>query len=355
MKRFLLRVVLPWSVTVVALYLAFKGVEWHQLVEHAKSANRSDIAIAVALTIISYFVRAARWPLLFPSGQVKYLTSYRVLVLGFFMNNILPARAGELVRAHLGGKATGNPRTLVLATVASERLADGLTISLMFAAIIFFLGRGHLSAQDASTLTYVAYLFVFAALGVIGVLLFRGRLFALADKIAASLNRKALTFALQKLQVFVEGLSPLCYPSRSIKIALLSVLIWSIELCVFASVARAFNWPLSISAAVLFMVAANFSSLVPAAPGSFGTIELFAKKVLLSVGVPGDALALSMVLTQHLIQYAVIGVQGVGMMATGKYRFKEVTDSVENETSAEDSSETNEQHAVGVSSVNVSR
>jgi uncharacterized protein (TIRG00374 family) len=267
--------------------------------------------------------------MLFPSGQVPYRTSYTVLVLGFFMNNILPARAGELVRAHLGGKATGNPRTLVLATVASERLADGLTISLMFAGIIFFLGRGHLSSQDASTLTYVAYLFALVALGVVAVLLFRKTLFALADKVAESLNHRTLTFALQKLQVFIEGLSPLCYPSRALKIAFLSVLIWSIELCVFASVARAFDWPLSLSAAVLFMVAANFSSLVPAAPGSFGTIELFAKKVLLSVGVPGDALALSMVLTQHLIQYAVIGVQGVGMMATGKYRFKEVTDSAE--------------------------
>jgi uncharacterized protein (TIRG00374 family) len=334
MKRFLLRYALPWSITLIALYLAFRGVEWNQLVEHARSANISDVAIAIGLTIISYFVRAVRWPLLFPTTRVDFPTSYRVLVLGFFMNNILPARAGELVRAHLGGKATGEPRTLVLATIASERLADGLTISLMFAGIIFFLGAGDLSSQDAQTLTYVAYLFVCVALGVVGVILLREKIFSLTDRVAQRVDKKAATFTLNKAQVFINGLSPLCSPVRAVKVAALSIIVWSIELCVFASVAKAFDWPLSLSAAVLFMVAANFSSLVPAAPGSFGTIELFAKKVLLSVGVVGDALALSMVLTQHLIQYSVIGVQGIFMMVTGRYHLNDATDS-ENEDQPE--------------------
>jgi uncharacterized protein (TIRG00374 family) len=325
MKRILLRVVLPWAITIVALSLAFKGVEWDQLIAHASSADLSKVGLAVALTILSYFIRAIRWPVLFPNPRLDYLTSYRVLVLGFFMNNILPARAGEIVRAHLGGKVTGEPRTLVLATVASERLADGLTISLLFAAIIVVFGRGHLSAEDAQTLMLVAYLFVGAALSVIGVLLFRTRIFALADTLARKLDHKASTYTLNRVQVFINGLSPLCSPRRAIIVAFWSLAVWSIELGVFAAVGNAFEATLPLSSVVLFMVAVNFSSLVPAAAGGFGTIELFAKKVLLSVGVAGDALALSMVLTQHLIQYVVIGIQGVILLMTSKYHLKDMT------------------------------
>ena len=107
MKRFLFRTIVPWLVTVVALYLAFRGVEWGMLVSHAKSVRLSYVFVAIALTIVSYILRSARWPVLCPDLSLPFFSSLRVLVLGFFMNNILPARAGELVRAHLGAKVVG--------------------------------------------------------------------------------------------------------------------------------------------------------------------------------------------------------------------------------------------------------
>jgi len=240
------------------------------------------------------------------------------------MNNVLPARAGELVRAHLGGKVTGEPRTLVLATVASERLADGLTISMMFALIIFFFGQGHLDPQYAANLMYVAYLFAGIAIGVLAVLMVRSHLFSWADKLTTLLNHKASTYTLSRLQIFVNGLSPLCNPRCAIKIALWSIIIWSVELGVFASVTQAFGVALPLSTTVLFLVAVNFSSLIPAAPGGFGVIELVAKKILLSAGVQSDELALSMVLAQHVIQFAVIGLQGGFFLATVRSQLRDM-------------------------------
>jgi hypothetical protein len=246
------------------------------------------------------------------------------LIVGFFMNNILPARAGELVRAHIGGKVSGEPRTLVLATIASERLADGLTISVMFTAIILLFGRGHLDPEYARNLLYVAYLFGFIAAGVVTVLLLRNRLFEWGDALIRHLDTKASTYILTRVRTFVEGLCPLCMPKRALTIAIWSSVIWSVELGVFYSVSYAFSNPLTLSAAVLFLVAVNFSSLVPAAPGGFGVIELVAKKVLLSVGVASGELALSMILAQHIIQYAVVGVPGAFLLATLRSRLRDM-------------------------------
>ena len=314
MKRFLLKILLPWSITLLALYWAFKGIDFSELWSHLTSAKPGYIAAAVLLTGLSYILRGYRWRYLFPQNRPPFVTAWQVLVLGFFMNNILPARAGELVRAHLGGKLIGERRTLVLATIASERLADGVTISAMFAGCILFLGRGQLDPKLAQNLLYVAYLFGGVCLSVIVVLSQRERIFQLLDTVAAQLNHRASTFGTARARLFIEGLSPLCVPAQALRIAVWSLIIWAVELGVFWAVAFAFNSPLSLSAVVVFLVVVNFTSLIPAAPGGFGTIELLAKQALLSVGVGSPALALGMVLTQHFIQYAVIGIPGAWLL-----------------------------------------
>jgi uncharacterized membrane protein YbhN (UPF0104 family) len=105
--------------------------------------------------------------------------------------------------------------------------------------------------------------------------------------------------------------------------------IWAIELAAFAAVARAFGASTSLSASVLFMVAVNFSSLIPAAPGGFGVIELIAKSVLVSAGVASAELALSMVLTQHVIQYAVIGLPGAFLLSTLRTQLDDMADGIQ--------------------------
>jgi uncharacterized protein (TIRG00374 family) len=232
------------------------------------------------------------------------------------MNNILPARAGELVRAHLGAKVLARPRTLVLATVASERLADGLTISLFFVAIIGILGRGNLDAAIADNLLYVSYLFAGVAVAVVAVVSLREPIGRTIEHFSTRLDRKASTYALSRVQIFIDGLTPLRAPRRALQIALWSVLIWSVELAACAAVGAAFGNSLSLSAVVLFLVTVNFSSLIPAAPGGFGVIEFITKSVLVSAGVANAELALSMVLTQHFIQYAVIGIPGAFLLST---------------------------------------
>jgi uncharacterized protein (TIRG00374 family) len=326
MKRFLLRTTLPWVITILALYLAFRGVEWNLLWAHIRGAKLEFILLAVALTIASYLLRAARWPLLFPIVSLPLFSSWKVLVLGFFMNNILPARAGELVRAHLGAKVLGTTRTLVLATVASERLADGLTISLFFAIIISLFGRGTLDPAIADNLMYVSYLFAAVGGCVILVLAMRRRLIKELKRISERLNRRSATYAISRIELFIDGLTPLSTPSRAQKIVLWSGVIWGIELLAFAAVSMSFGGSLSLSGTVLFLVAVNFSSLIPAAPGGFGVIELIAKSVLVSAGIASPEMALSMVLTQHVIQYAVIGIPGAFLLSNLRSQMADMRD-----------------------------
>lgn len=325
LKSKFFKIIVAWAITVIALYYAFHSVDWNELLAHLKTADKTYIILAILLTCSSYLFRARRWQFLFPEKpSISYIDSARVLILGFFMNNILPARAGEIVRAHMGSKATGLTRTLVLATVASERLLDGLALSLFF--VVFSVGIG--GEQISHELLYVAYFFAVAAAGVGVLIYFRESIFLIIEKLNNRLGHKAADFTLKRIKVFIDGLTPMFDKSRFGIVVLWSIFIWSIELSVYTFVALAFGVELSIAFYVLFLVVVNFSSLIPAAPGGIGVIEAVTKTVLVSVGLDAE-LALALVITQHLIQYLVVCIPGAIIMFTWRDRIRAVEGSGE--------------------------
>jgi len=322
--QLLLRYVLPWVITCVALYYAFRSVDWETLVSHLVGVDPLNVSLAVGFTCLSYLLRARRWQIFFPTPVLALGEAAKVLILGFFMNNILPARAGELVRAHVGSRVSGETRTLVLATVASERLVDGLTLSLYF--IVFAVGLA--GPEVSGGLLYVAGLFGAATLGVGVAIFFRAAILKLLRRLQSRIDHNAAGYVVDRVAVFLDGLAPLYTPSKLPRIALWSFVIWSIELCVYVVIASAFGQPISTSVAVLFMVAVNFSSLIPAAPGGIGVIEAVASSVLVSQGIDRE-IALAMVICQHVIQYLVVGIPGVAILFTWRKMVQAATEESE--------------------------
>ncbi len=312
MKRVLK--IIPWIITFVALYYVAQGIQWEAFFTHFKVANKFWIVVAILLTFFSYVLRSYRWQFFFEKrGVLTFMESIKVVFIGFLMNNILPARAGEIVRAHTGAKIAGTKRTLVLATIASERLVDGLTIS-FYLGLCFF-GLRHVSSK----LTYVAGIFLLAAIGVVFVLLIRKKLFEIVETLSKRFDSKFISYAADRFQVFINGLAPLCRIKTFIPITIWSLSIWAVELSVYIAVVNAFNVTLSPFHCILFMVAVNFSSLIPSAPAGVGVIEAFAVGVLMTINfapelqTPAEkqTLALAMVITQHVIQFTVVGIFGL--------------------------------------------
>jgi uncharacterized protein (TIRG00374 family) len=312
MRKVLFKII-PWIITVVALYFAFKGVHLAELVEHLRAANPALLVVAFLLTASSYLLRSRRWQYLFIQPTLRFFDSAQVLILGFFMNNVLPARTGEFVRAHVGSKVSGESRTAVLATIVNERLADGLTLSLLF--VVFSLHAG--DAKLSHELLLVAYLFGFVGLGILAVLVFRRQVFDIIDRLHQRFHNRATTYVASRLNIFINGLAPLFSPRRLPAVVLSSLAIWSIELAVYVAISQAYDAALPISGCVLFLVAVNFSSLIPAAPGGIGVIEAVTTAALVSVGVEKSH-ALAMVLTQHMFQYLIVGIPGALVMLTWK-------------------------------------
>lgn len=302
------RLLLGLLISVACIVWVLSSVESKELMEKLKGVSVGYLSLAVLTTFLSYFLRAYRWPMFFGNRPPSFWVSYRCLILGFFMNNVLPARIGELVRAHLGGKASRHSRSLVLATIAGERLADGLAISLLF-AVLFSVFSDAKSVEEGSALFYVSYLFAAAGVGVVALLVCRNVVFGFFEWIASKAPWSAVRFVLLRARKFIEGLEPMLRPLTFVKLSILSACVWFVELGVYFFVSKAFHYPLGIGSLSLFLAAVNFSSLIPSGPGAIGVIEAFATAALVKIGVDRES-ALAMVGVQHLIQILVVGLPG---------------------------------------------
>ncbi len=306
---------LGFAISLLCVWWIARTVEVEHVVTALSSVDPMWVVAAVLATTTSYVLRAARWPLFFGQRPPGFADSYRCLIMGFFMNNVLPARIGEFVRAHLGGTATKQSRSVVLATIAGERLADGLTISALFGVLYSLNPVQHPTAKGAAMYS-VALLFALAGVGTLIVLVFREAIFTGLGRLGKIMPGHISGYTLTRLRRFVDGLAPMFRPVRACQLAAASLVIWSIELGIYELVATAFHRHLTLSELSLFMAAVNFSSLIPAAPAGAGVIELVATEALEEIGIP-RATALSMVAVQHLIQFTVVGLPGLYFFLIG--------------------------------------
>jgi len=304
------KVLLGLAVSVICLIWIGLSVEREDILAQVASIHRGYLFLAIVATFLSYALRAGRWPFFFDKNPPDFAASYRCLIVGFFMNNVLPARIGEFVRAHLGGAATNQSRSMVLATIAGERLMDGLTISALFAVFFSLEGMSHPEESREYGLLFVAGGFFAATIATLILLALRERVFLLLERMGRIMPGHISSYTLIRIRRFVDGLEPMFRLSRLFPIGAGSLAVWGVELLVCYFVSQAYHYPLSLGQLTLFLAAVNFSSLIPAAPAGAGVIELVATEALEEVGVP-RATALAMVTTQHLVQILTVGLPGL--------------------------------------------
>src|SRR5438093_13389991 len=81
------------------LFLAFRGVAWHDMLVTVRQGHLDYLALAALILSASYFIRGLRWRILLSAEKhIGPLTVFWATVVGYLGNNFLPARAGELIR-----------------------------------------------------------------------------------------------------------------------------------------------------------------------------------------------------------------------------------------------------------------
>src|SRR5439155_5856946 len=122
-------------VTVGLLAWALHGVDARALIDHLRRANPWLMAATIVLATLTFPLRAIRWRLILRStsgGRLPLGPLWHATAIGFMANNLLPVRAGELARAYAARQAVSVRFTTALASIAVERVLDGLVLVGLF-------------------------------------------------------------------------------------------------------------------------------------------------------------------------------------------------------------------------------
>jgi dolichyl-phosphate beta-glucosyltransferase len=299
------------------LYALLRRFDLREAMASIRQAHPSLLVLGLTLMVLAYLLRGARWQIW--ERSLNYWDSLRLILIGFMGNNILPARLGEILRAHCAAAKTSNDRgrTTALASIAAERILDGLILA-VFGLVGLALVPVDPRLQWGLLVVSLAFGGLTSAL-VLGI-----RFHERIRSFIAAANRKfpghLTAFAREKANYFLDGLLSLGTLPRLLSAIATTAIIWGIELgfCYFIGLAV---WDrMGLHTALLFLVVVNFASLFPFTMGGIGTIEAAATVFLISSGIPQN-LALAMVLLQHGSQYFFTTISGGALyLAGGFYR-----------------------------------
>jgi uncharacterized protein (TIRG00374 family) len=294
------------------LFFAFRGQDISRVRDAIQSFNLWYIIPALSLYFMGIFVRSFRWSVLLrPITKTNARELLPVTIVGFMANNVLPLRTGEVVRAFVLSKRYNVKKTSALATIAVERLFDGLTM-------LGFMLVAATAVTFTSELRHLALIaFVLFAVALIGLFLLtvggnlRDRLLQVVlgpmpPPMADRVERMA--------ESFLSGLGVLKRKGDLALVAGSSILAWSFEASTYYTIAHGFGSPISDlmgpGEALLTTGVANLATLVPSSPGYVGPFEYGVQLVISgALGVPSEV-ALSFAIVVHATLYFPVTIWG---------------------------------------------
>jgi uncharacterized protein (TIRG00374 family) len=248
--------------------------------------------------------------------QASFRDCALVLLAGFGLNNVLPLRAGDVLRAAAFTARLRASASYLAGTLVLERALDLfslLTVCLLVTRI------SHTNFPAAGLLSLLAPLAALALIALAGALLLGGRIQALILRLIAATVRAADRKArLELLTASLLRVFTACSPAAGIRFVLLSLLAWGLEAALFVSISQALRLQLSLDVPLLAFVAANFCTLIPSAPGYLGTFHAAAISVLVAAAVPRNSAAAFAVLAHATLWLPVTGAGLVSLIMLQK-------------------------------------
>jgi uncharacterized protein (TIRG00374 family) len=324
--RRILPALLGIGISVGLLLWALRGVAITEVLHHIGAAEPGPLLVAVVLATLTFPLRLVRWRLLlrdehgmtYPVGPL-----WHAIALGFMANNLLPLRAGELVRSYAASRLARIRFTTVLSSVAVERIFDALTIAALLTVALLSPDLPRSVMVGGVPIAHLAQLG--GLMGGIGLLI---AILILAAPLAAERLVRRLfpsTRLADRLVSLIEGirqgLAVLRTPGRLAGVVLWSLILWLVNALAFHVGFAAFDIPVSYSGALLLQGLLILGISIPSTPGFFGPFEAVIVAVLALYGVPNDV-AFSYAISFHLTSFVPITLLGLWSMTKTPGGFK---------------------------------
>jgi hypothetical protein len=272
-------------ISAIFLYFFLRKVHWDDLMAALKAANYWWLIPNILLVFVTMIIRAWRWGYMVnPLKKCSFRGLYAATMIGFMASNVLPARAGELVRPMSLGRIENVSRSAALATTVVERVYDLVTLLALFTAIIFY--KNLPQTPILANIEKAGWVFLVVTIVAVALMVF---LKLKTDLTLRVLDRLLRIFPMRIqaaghdiLVKFTSGLKVLSDVRAMFIIAGQSALLWVVMAINNYFIFLAFDLQLPLDASFLVLAVVSVGIMLPTGPGFIG---LYQQLTVLSLGL----------------------------------------------------------------------
>lgn len=306
----------------VFLYLATRGIDWTAFRLAFADARYEFLIPAVVFTMLGHFSRSVRWKFMMaPIKECRMAPLWSATAIAFMVNNLLPARLGEFVRAIAIGRTEHVSKSASFATIVYERVVDVFALILLtWYCMVRISAPTWLARSTEVLIAFNVALFVLLYAMVRWRSQFKAYLVRALRRLPAGVQRRVHGSA----DAFVDGLAVVTQPRSLLPIAVLSVVVWGCAVLGVYFCVLALGLQVPILASVFLIVLVSLGSMIPSAPAFLGTMQYACVIGLGVYGVDrGEALAFSTV--YHATQFFPITIAGLYYAWRSHWRLSELS------------------------------
>lgn len=297
-------------ISLLFLFLIFHNISLKDFLDSIKTFNLIYAIPATITYALSYIVRSFRWKqLLTVSKDIKFSSVLKALYIGYMANTLLPARMGELYRAHIIGTDQNIKRSAALGSIVAERIFDGLTLFTLLVILISLVYNTPILIEICITTGFI-FLTSFIVIIVI----------SCTSSVKCEFLFKFLTKLPEFIRIrletiitsFVEGLGVITSFKSLTFIILTSASAWFLEWATMFYIVSGFNLPTAVPPATIafLVVLVAFSTMIPSGPAFVGPYQYAFIIALAIASVPKDT-ALAIAVTTQFVMVGPVVVIGM--------------------------------------------
>ena len=296
------------SLGLAALAVFFWRVDTGEMFTRLGDVDARWAVVALIAFTGSKTLHAWRWWHFLGRAEALIAPLTGVFLVANMANSLLPLRAGDLLRVEVYARRFGIPRSLLASSVfVVESVLDLFAFAILLVVALLMSDLPPVLRPLVGLVGGSAVVFVGAI-----VVLVRSRA-AVEGWLGQWIRRLPARMATSieaRLPDFVDGMASLGTNAQAVRVIAISLLAWLVEVGVYYLLARAFGLDLSVSQALILMIAANLVVSLPLTPWSIGPYELAVTEALVAIGAARtDAGAFA--LGSHLMLQAWIVVTGI--------------------------------------------
>jgi len=275
----------------VLIYWTLRGISPTEVAQRLSEADPLLFLGSIVCATAIFGLRARRWQTILEpvAPRVSMGPLWRATAIGMMVNNVVPARAGEIARAYALTREAPVPFPTALASLVVDRLFDAIVLLLLAAAALLdpaLSTSEMLAGRPLSSFATGAGIVVFAlGIALYALVFFPSRLLKLFELFARRISPQAEDRGREMLETFIRGLSVLRSPGRFVAVFGWTLAHWLLNALGFWLAFRAVGITAPMSAALLLQAFIALGTAVPALPGFFGVFEYMSVQGLAVYGV----------------------------------------------------------------------